>query len=110
MTDFEEGKKAQRQFLKDMLSQRNQHPERMADIVRKIGRITRYETKQYIGASRILDLEKSSPEVQPLLASDLASGPIQVRRAEEDGPLFAAARPSSPEIKVGAAAGDEKRR
>lgn len=79
--------------------------ERMADIVRKIGRITRYETKQYVGASRILDLEKSSPEVQPLLvtelAGDLASGPIPVRRVEEDGPLFAKARPSSPEIKTG---------
>lgn len=36
MTDFEEGKKAQRQFLKDMLSQRNQHPERMADIDAKL--------------------------------------------------------------------------
>ncbi|MFO0577626.1 MAG: PAS domain S-box protein [Polyangia bacterium] len=84
--------------------------ERMADIVRKIGRITRYETKQYIGASRILDLEKSSPEVQPLLASDLVSGPIPVRRVEEDGPLFAKARPSSPELKVGGAPDDDKLR
>jgi PAS domain S-box-containing protein len=34
--------------------------ERMAEIVRKIGRITRYETKAYVGDTRILDLEKSS--------------------------------------------------
>ena len=34
--------------------------ERMADIVRKIGRITRYETKTYVGESRILDLDKSA--------------------------------------------------
>ncbi|MBI3182805.1 MAG: PAS domain S-box protein [Myxococcales bacterium] len=34
--------------------------ERMAEIVRKIGKITRYETKSYIGAAKILDLEKAS--------------------------------------------------
>ena len=34
--------------------------ERMADIVRKIGKITRYETKSYVGAQKILDLDKSS--------------------------------------------------
>ena len=34
--------------------------ERMAEIVRKIGKITRYETKSYIGASRILDLDKAT--------------------------------------------------
>lgn len=36
MTDFEEAKKAQRQFLKDMLSQRNQHPEKIAEIDAKL--------------------------------------------------------------------------
>jgi PAS domain S-box-containing protein len=34
--------------------------ERMADIVRKIGRITRYETKSYVGEQRIVDIERSS--------------------------------------------------
>lgn len=34
--------------------------ERMAEIVRKIGRITRYETKPYVGESRIIDLDKSA--------------------------------------------------
>ncbi len=33
--------------------------ERMADIVRKIGRVNRYETKIYVGDSRIVDLEKA---------------------------------------------------
>lgn len=33
---------------------------RMAAIVRQIGRITRYETKPYVGNTQILDLEKSS--------------------------------------------------
>lgn len=34
--------------------------ERMAEIVRKIGKITRYETKSYVGAAKILDLDKAS--------------------------------------------------
>jgi PAS domain S-box-containing protein len=34
--------------------------ERMAEIVRKIGKITKYETKTYVGGAKILDLEKAS--------------------------------------------------
>jgi PAS domain S-box-containing protein len=34
--------------------------ERMAEIVRKIGRVTRYETKSYVGSQRIMDIERSS--------------------------------------------------
>jgi signal transduction histidine kinase len=34
--------------------------ERMAAIVRQIGKITKYETRTYVGGSQILDLEKSS--------------------------------------------------
>ena len=34
--------------------------ERMAEIVRKIGRITKYETKAYVGSTQIIDLEKST--------------------------------------------------
>ncbi len=33
--------------------------ERMADIVKKIGKMTKYETKSYVGEQRILDLDKS---------------------------------------------------
>jgi len=36
--------------------------ERMAEIVRKIGKITRYETKSYVGNARILDLDRASQE------------------------------------------------
>ncbi len=32
--------------------------ERMAEIVRKIGKITRYETKAYVGDQQILDLTR----------------------------------------------------
>jgi PAS domain S-box-containing protein len=38
---------------------------RMADIVKKIGRITKYETKAYVGSAQILDLDKSSAERVP---------------------------------------------
>ena len=34
--------------------------ERMAEIVRKIGKITKYETKTYVGGAKILDLDKAS--------------------------------------------------
>lgn len=34
--------------------------ERMAEIVRKIGKITRYETTNYVGNSQIVDLDKAS--------------------------------------------------
>jgi PAS domain S-box-containing protein len=36
--------------------------ERMAEIVRKVGKITKYETKSYVGGQKILDLEKASEE------------------------------------------------
>ena len=38
--------------------------ERMAEIVRRIGKITRYETMSYVGDATILDLEKASREQQ----------------------------------------------
>lgn len=39
--------------------------ERMAEIVRKIGKITRYETKAYVGEARIVDLERAAGEEDP---------------------------------------------
>jgi PAS domain S-box-containing protein len=41
--------------------------ERMADIVKKIGRITKYETVAYVGSARMLDLDRSTslPAVEP---------------------------------------------
>ena len=38
--------------------------ERMSEIVRRIGKITRYETMHYVGDATILDLGKSSDEQQ----------------------------------------------
>lgn len=39
--------------------------ERMAEIVRKVGKITKYETKSYVGGAKILDLEKASADSEP---------------------------------------------
>jgi PAS domain S-box-containing protein len=39
--------------------------ERMADIVRKVGKITRYETKSYVGGAKILDLDKAAEDSGP---------------------------------------------
>jgi signal transduction histidine kinase len=36
--------------------------ERMAEVVRKIGSITRHETRAYVGETRIVDLEKATAE------------------------------------------------
>jgi PAS domain S-box-containing protein len=41
--------------------------ERMAEIVKKIGRLTKYEIKEYVGSSTILDLDKSSAASNPSL-------------------------------------------
>jgi hypothetical protein len=43
----------------------------MAEIVRRIGKITRYETMSYVGDATIIDLEKASGE------SDGRGGPPQ---------------------------------
>ncbi len=37
--------------------------DRMAEIVRKIGKITKYETKSYVGTQKILDLDRASEEI-----------------------------------------------
>lgn len=41
--------------------------ERMAKIVRKIGKITRYETMSYVGNTRIVDLDRSSDPPPPAI-------------------------------------------
>jgi PAS domain S-box-containing protein len=38
--------------------------ERMAEIVRKIGKITKYETKNYVGGAKIFDLDKATSEAE----------------------------------------------
>lgn len=59
--------------------------DRMAEIVRKIGHITRYETKSYVGQSRILDLDRSVWPGDPHSPDDLDLHPSSSSPA---GPLF----------------------
>jgi hypothetical protein len=39
--------------------------ERMAGIVKKIGKITKYETTDYVGTARMLDLDRAAPGPTP---------------------------------------------
>ena len=50
--------------------------ERMAEIVRKIGKITRYETKSYVGRARILDLDRSAASSPPPPSPSSAPGEV----------------------------------
>lgn len=49
--------------LKECTSIIMSQAERMADIVRKIGQITRYETMSYVGKAQILDLDKAAKPI-----------------------------------------------
>ena len=41
--------------------------ERMADIVKRIGRITKYETTEYVGSAKMIDIDRSTRELEPLV-------------------------------------------
>jgi len=55
--------------------------ERMAEIVRKVGRVTRFETKEYVGRAQILDLDRATEtfedEITPAAVSRPSSRPEQ---------------------------------
>jgi PAS domain S-box-containing protein len=56
--------------------------ERMADIVKKIGRITKYETTEYVGTASIIDLDRSTAgpdSVPPGMLKVNADGQLQVQ-------------------------------
>jgi PAS domain S-box-containing protein len=64
--------------------------ERMAEIVRKIGKITKYETKSYVGRARILDLDKaagedSTPAAKSQRGQDVSEGPKSSPKSKEGG-------------------------
>lgn len=48
--------------------------ERMAGIVKKIGKITKYETTDYVGGARMLDLDRAAPDTSdpaiPIMSAD----------------------------------------
>lgn len=53
--------------------------ERMADIVKKIGKMTKYETKSYVGEQRILDLDKSSGDETSEPGEDVTTSGVRER-------------------------------
>jgi len=53
--------------------------DRMAEIVRKIGKITKYETKSYVGKQKILDLDRASEEQVPVVAPATVEGASAAR-------------------------------
>jgi signal transduction histidine kinase len=64
--------------------------ERMAEIVRKIGKITKYETKSYVGRARILDLDKAAgeegtPAAKSQRGQDVSEGPKSGPKSKEGG-------------------------
>jgi PAS domain S-box-containing protein len=61
--------------------------ERMAGIVKKIGKITKYETTDYIGTARMLDLDRASRESNPAI-------PMAAEDERLTGEFIAATPPS----------------
>ena len=57
---------------------------RMADIVRNIGRITRYETKEYVGTASIMDLDRSAASSNEIKAVSPPADRGQRRQASPD--------------------------
>ncbi|HSD86675.1 MAG TPA: histidine kinase dimerization/phospho-acceptor domain-containing protein, partial [Kofleriaceae bacterium] len=71
--------------------------ERMAGIVKKIGRITKYETTDYVGTAKMLDLDRAAAEsdsgipVEQIEAEDSATGEFS---AVAPGPAVVGNTPS----------------
>jgi PAS domain S-box-containing protein len=78
--------------------------ERMAEIVRKIGKITKYETKSYVGKQKILDLDRASEEGVPVAA------PASSEEREGEGEAEGAARSEPPEAWSGSSNDEGPRR
>jgi PAS domain S-box-containing protein len=68
--------------------------ERMAGIVKKIGKITKYETTDYVGTARMLDLERAAPESDP--AIPVGADDSQTGEFHAVAPAAPSAQPLSP--------------
>ncbi len=84
--------------------------QRMAEIVRNIGRITRYEVKQYVGSASIMDLDKSAASSsEPRAVGDdgeaLEPGEVTQVADEELTPSLDDVALADMEDRVGLAAG-----
>jgi PAS domain S-box-containing protein len=82
--------------------------ERMAGIVKKIGKITKYETTDYVGSARMLDLDRAAPdpESDPAIPTQLSAveesvgddrtGEFQISSLRESAPEEISNDPSFP--------------
>jgi hypothetical protein len=75
----------------------------MAEIVRKIGKITKYETKSYVGRARILDLDRATSDapssVRKLQGETLQGDTVPASGTAEKAPISAAS--SAPSSRAG---------
>jgi len=67
--------------------------ERMAGIVKKIGKITKYETTDYVGSARMLDLDRATEPSDPEL--NLPAVPTEIPELEDLTGDFHAVSPGS---------------
>ncbi len=67
--------------------------ERMAGIVKKIGKITKYETTDYVGSARMLDLDRATEPSEPQI--EIPAVPTEVPEVEDLTGDFHAVSPGS---------------
>jgi hypothetical protein len=58
--------------------------DRMAAIVRKLGSLTRYETKSYVGGAQIIDLDRSAQDLDRSAQGENFSSPAEPGKREGD--------------------------
>ena len=69
--------------------------ERMASIVKKIGRLTKYETTDYVGGARMLDINRATADSSPqLVMPPLDATPAPIDGDENQTGEFAAVAPA----------------
>jgi PAS domain S-box-containing protein len=61
-TEILQTKEITKEKIDKALAHINNEAQRMADLVKKIGNITRYETRKYVGSATIVDFDKGAPE------------------------------------------------
>ncbi len=77
--------------------------ERMAGLVKKIGKITKYETTDYVGSARMLDLDRSAdPESDPAIpmamgVEEIQTGEFQIFSQDHVAGAADSRRESAPE-------------
>ncbi len=69
--------------------------ERMAGIVKKIGRITKYETTDYVGSAKMLDLDRAAASDPSIPVQTDDGAPVETIESEDKTGEFAAVPPAA---------------